>query len=426
MKVKDYDHFEHELELDFLDDVDSEKEKKIIEEVEKIVQKYRKGIDAKDYEIVIPLGKILSIKIDGEELNDAEIDIAYNYIEKQGYGIRGNDSTAENELECYSRYAVNKMLLTNETKPYSRKTQARKLKKLAKYYEIIKMYESLDLENIDDYGMLETYKQLLEKYYELRNDLIIHNLQLARPLIRDLYKKYDLPEDDKYSLAFIQIMRALDYYVKQYNEKAKYCQLSTYIFNTKQNRHYFDETRMIKLPAHISETVEKIQRIIDDLYFKLEHEPDLEEIGNVVGLPSKRVKELLQISYDSVSIDALLEEEQEIYFEEGYYDEGVMKDWLSIEDEIKDLNNSESEDPFEIASNSMLKSDIEKILAELNPRQQTIINLRFGLLDNIPRTFKEIEKFTGLTQEEIMKIESSAITIIRNKKHTKKLKRYLH
>ena len=428
MLVKDYDYYEFEEELNFLEDVPAEKEQKIIKAVEELAREYRKGIDAKDYNVVIPFGKILGIKIDGNDLNAAEIQVAYDYINEAGYSLRGNDSTAENELEGYSRFAVNKTLLNDATKPYPKRTQKRKLRMLAEYKRMLDAYESLDIDNCEDANILEAYQQTLTKYKELREDLIVHNLRLSIPIVQNRYRKYNLPEEDKYMLSFMLTIKAVDKYIDKYYQSASKNQLSTYInvWNLHLSRFIIDEARTVRLPVHISETITKIANITRELEESLGYTPTDKDLADQLGLPPERVRELKEFANDAINYDALINEELENIYENGYYEEGIMQDSSITEDGMLPLNMTPlSVDPFEMASYTMLQDDINRILDVLATREQKVISLRFGLVDGIPRTLEEVGRLFGVTRERIRQIESKTLAKLRHPLRSSKVYDYI-
>ena len=427
MLVKDYDYYEFEEELNFLEDVPAEKEQKIIKAVEELAREYRKGIDAKDYKIVIPLGKILEIKIDGNDLNAAEIQVAYDYINEAGYSLRGNDSTAENELEGYSRFAVNKTLLNDATKPYPKRTQKRKLRMLAEYKRMLDAYESLDIDNCEDANILEAYQQTLTKYKELREDLITHSLRLAITIVKKFYK-YNLSEEDKYMLSFMLTIKAVDKYIFKFYQEASKNQLSTYVnvWNLNLGRFIVDEARTIRIPANILETINKIANITRELEESLGYTPTDKDLADQLGLPPERVRELKEFANDAINYDALINEELENIYENGYYEEGIMQDSSITEDGMLPLNMTPlSVDPFEMASYTMLQDDINRILDVLAPREQKVISLRFGLVDGIPRTLEEVAEEFGVTRERIRQIESKTLAKLRHPLRSSKVYDYI-
>ena len=425
MLVRDYDHYEHEDALNFFEEVDPQKEQKIMNKVDELARIYRKGIDAQDSEIIIPFGEILGIKIDGQELNDAEIQVAYDYIEKQGYKIRGNDMTAENELNCYSRYAVNKTLKL--AKPYPKRTQKRKLRILAEYKRIIDAYESLDIMHSDDISILDAYKQVLQKYQDLREDLILHNLRLAYTIVNNRYWKYDLPIEDKYAIAFMQVMKGLDNYIKKFYEGSSQYALSTYIINQQSfERIVADDARTIRLPAQVAETVHKINSIRNKLYLELNREPNIEDLAFNMWIPADRIREILQICDDVISYDEIETNEQERLYENGYYDEGIIKDSDSTESQVNPINVGHiPDDPFALASYSSLQEDLRKIIDSLPDREKKVIVMRFGFDDNYPKHLNEVAKSYGVPRERIRQIESKTLAKLRHPSYSSKFVDYL-
>ena len=154
------------------------------------------------------------------------------------------------------------------------------------------------------------------------------------------------------------------------------------------------------------ETINKLKRIQRELGQKLEREPTPKEIGKAMDLEATKIEEILKISQEPSSLQAKVGAEGDTELAEFIHDE-----------------NSSS--PEDIASYELLKTHIEEVLHSLSDREKKVLELRFGLKDNRPRTLEEVGKVFGVTRERIRQIEAKALRKLKHPSRSRKLRDYL-
>jgi RNA polymerase primary sigma factor len=153
------------------------------------------------------------------------------------------------------------------------------------------------------------------------------------------------------------------------------------------------------------EAINKVTRVQREMVQQLEREPTVEELATRVDMPVERVREMLRISQDPLSLDSPLNED-----ETG-----------SLSDIIEDKS---AEAPSDVAARTMLNAAIEEALDDLNERERDLLRMRFGLDDGQPRTLEEVGRKFGVTRERIRQIETKTLAKLRNPQHGQKLREY--
>ena len=171
-------------------------------------------------------------------------------------------------------------------------------------------------------------------------------------------------------------------------------------------RSLADQSRTIRLPVHMVEAVNKIRRAQRSLSVRLGREPSTEEIAEEVGMPEKRVTELIQASGDTVSLETPVGDE------EG----------SNLGDFVADDANASTEDK---AESFLLREEIDAMLQGLNPREREVIILRFGLETGHPLTLEEVGRRFNVTRERIRQIETAALRKLRNPSKSRKIRDFL-
>jgi RNA polymerase primary sigma factor len=167
-----------------------------------------------------------------------------------------------------------------------------------------------------------------------------------------------------------------------------------------------DQARTIRVPVHMVETINKLARVHRQLTLELNREPSEEEISKKMNLPVERVREILKISQEPVSLETPIGEEDDSH----------------LGDFIKDEHNMSPED---YATNELLKQEIGEVLLTLTEREEKVIKLRFGLEDGKSRTLEEVGQMFGVTRERIRQIEAKALRKLRHPSRSRKLKDYM-
>ena len=168
-----------------------------------------------------------------------------------------------------------------------------------------------------------------------------------------------------------------------------------------------DQARTIRIPVHMVETINKVIRVSRQLLQELGHDPTPEEIADEMNMPVDRVREILKIAQEPVSLETPIGEEEDSH----------LGDFIPDED---------ASEPAEAASFTLLKEQLVDVLSTLTPREEKVLKLRFGIEDGRTRTLEEVGKEFNVTRERIRQIEAKALRKLRHPSRSKKLKDFLN
>ena len=167
-----------------------------------------------------------------------------------------------------------------------------------------------------------------------------------------------------------------------------------------------DQARTIRIPVHMVETINKVKKVSSQLLHKNGHDPSAEEIAEELDMPIDKVREIMRVAQEPVSLETPIGEEEDSH----------------LGDFIED---SDAPAPADAASHTLLKEQLEDVLSTLTPREKKVLELRFGLEDGRNRTLEEVGKEFNVTRERIRQIEAKALRKLRHPSRSKRLKDFL-
>ena len=276
------------------------------------------------------------------------------------------------------------------------------IKKLFKAKEASKKGFNLDPEKLQE--ILEQIKRGKKISEEAKTRMAKSNLRLVVSIAKR-YTNRGLPFLDLIQEGNIGLMKAVDKF--EYKKGYKFSTYATWWIRQAISRAIADQARTIRIPIHMIETINRINKIIRKHLQETGKEPDVDVIAKEVGLSVDKVKNVIKITKEPISLEAPI----------GTDEDGKFGDF------IEDKNTP---NPLEAILKEDLKHQIEDVLDQLNEREKAVIRMRFGLLpDESDRTLEEIGKELNVTRERVRQIESSAIKKLKHPKVGKKLKNYI-
>ena len=186
----------------------------------------------------------------------------------------------------------------------------------------------------------------------------------------------------------------------------KFSTYATWWIRQAITRAIADQARTIRIPVHMVETINKTIRVSRQLLQELGHDPSAEEIARELDMPVEKVRDILKISQEPVSLETPIGEEEDSH----------LGDFIPDED---------ASEPSEAASFSLLREQLEEVLDTLAPREKKVLELRFGIVDGRTRTLEEVGKEFNVTRERIRQIEAKALRKLRHPSRSKKLRDFL-
>mgnify|MGYP000767184408 CR=1 FL=1 len=248
-------------------------------------------------------------------------------------------------------------------------------------------------------------KALSKAADKAKDKLVEHNLRL----VVSFAKQYENSFHDLQLLDLIQsgnmgLMKGIEYY-----DVDRGFRLSTYVtwwIRQAITRAIADQARTIRIPVHMVETITKVKKVSSQLLHETGHDPSAEEIADKLEMPAERVREIMRIAQDPVSLETPIGEEEDSH----------LGDFIPDDD---------APAPADAASLMLLKEQLNEVLSTLTDREAKVLRLRFGLEDGRSRTLEEVGKEFDVTRERIRQIEAKALRKLRHPSRSKKVKDFL-
>ncbi|MBN1838609.1 MAG: RNA polymerase sigma factor RpoD [Campylobacterales bacterium] len=276
------------------------------------------------------------------------------------------------------------------------------IKKLFQTKEASKQGFDLDPEKLKE--ILEQIKRGKKIADESKTRMAKSNLRLVVSIAKR-YTNRGLPFLDLIQEGNIGLMKAVDKF--EYKKGYKFSTYATWWIRQAISRAIADQARTIRIPIHMIETINRINKIIRKHLQEEGKEPDIETIAEEVGLSADKVKNVIKITKEPISLEAPI----------GNEDDGKFGDFVEDKTSIAPMDHILKAD---------LKEQIDDVLDQLNDREKAVIRMRFGLMhDESDRTLEEIGKELNVTRERVRQIESSAIKKLKHPKVGRKLKNYI-
>lgn len=322
-------------------------------------------------------------ELENVELSPEQIEKVYNVLESMDIEIIGDMREVEVEEEELDLTIPEGISIDDPVRMY--------LKEIGKV-PLLSSEEEIELAQKIEDGSMFAKKKLAEA--NLRLVVSIAKRYVGRGMLF-----LDLIQEG--NLGLIKAVEKFDY-----RKGYKFSTYATWWIRQAITRAIADQARTIRIPVHMVETINKLIRVSRQLLQELGREPQPEEIAKIMEMPVDKVREIMKIAQEPVSLETPIGEEEDSH----------------LGDFIPD---DEAPAPAEAAAFTMLKEQLINVLDTLTPREEKVLRLRFGLDDGRARTLEEVGKEFNVTRERIRQIEAKALRKLRHPSRSKKLKDYL-
>ena len=329
----------------------------------------------------------LAKELKGLEMDSESLDDLYNFLRENNIEVveEGDETGSDGELDLdISEESLPKNLSINDP--------VRMYLKEIGQISLLSLDEELELSKLIEEGDEDAKRKLAES-----------NLRLVVSIAKR-YVGRNLSFLDLIQEGNIGLMKAVDKFDS--SKGYKFSTYATWWIRQAITRAIADQAKTIRVPVHMVETINKLKRVQRQLTLELNREPTEKELSDKLKIPEEKVREIIKISLDPLSLETPIGEEEDSH----------------LGDFVQDKN---SLSPEEYAINEVLKDEISEVLLTLTEREEQVLKLRFGLVDGTCRTLEEVGMIFGVTRERIRQIEAKALRKLRHPSRSKKLKDYL-
>lgn len=339
----------------------------------------------------------------GMELNEDQMDLVFEYLDKTNIDVLHESATKENSDDLLIETEDEDIVLEDEDEV-----------EIIDDVDILEGVSTEDpvrmyLKEIGNVPLLSTEEEVeLAKRVEAGDEAAKRALTEANlRLVVSIAKKYvgrGMPFLDLIQEGNMGLMKAVDKF--DYTKGYKFSTYATWWIRQAITRGIADTGRTIRVPVHMVETINKTLRMTRTLLQEMGREPTPDEVADRLGVPVSRVREVLKISRDPVSLDTPIGEEDDSHLGDFIEDDSALS-------------------PADSAAFSMLREELSTALESLTDRERQVVQLRFGLMDGRARTLEEVGKEFNVTRERIRQIEAKALRKLRHPSRSKRLKDFL-
>ena len=323
------------------------------------------------------------LEMDAESLDDLYNFLRDNNIEVVEEGENGDDGEDVGDLDFDESTLPKNLSINDPVRMY------------------LKEIGQISLLSLDE--ELALSKRIEEGDEEAKRILAESNLRLVVSIAKR-YVGRNLSFLDLIQEGNIGLMKAVDKFDS--SKGYKFSTYATWWIRQAITRAIADQAKTIRVPVHMVETINKLKRVQRQLTLELNREPTEKELSDKLKIPEEKVREIIKISLDPLSLETPIGEEEDSHLGDFVQDKNTLS-------------------PEEYAINEVLKDEIAEVLLTLTEREEQVLKLRFGLIDGTCRTLEEVGTIFGVTRERIRQIEAKALRKLRHPSRSKKLKDYL-